>query len=150
MLIPSRPGAKSRQLYGNVDGRHAMSEADIRMLVGTATLAFWSTLYRGNSADDSAVDSMRRVSAGGLRVSTAHSGRECRPTSRMPLSARGLMHGLRGACLVSTHADFADESLEGRNRRNPVDRVAMANFRVDPGIGLCPWSNPSIRECSAS
>ena len=40
----------------------------MRLLVGSATLAHMSGLYRGNSADDSAVDSVRRIS-GGLRVS---------------------------------------------------------------------------------
>ena len=40
----------------------------IRLLVGSATLADAAVLYRGNNADDSAVDSLRRIT-GGLRVS---------------------------------------------------------------------------------
>ena len=59
---------RSRFIYGQVDGRFANSEADIRLLMGAATLQDAAVLYRGNTADDSAVDSLRRVS-GGLRVS---------------------------------------------------------------------------------
>ena len=59
---------RSRFLYAQIDGRFASSEADIRMLVGSATLQDMAVLYRANSADDSVVDSIRRVS-GGLRVS---------------------------------------------------------------------------------
>lgn len=59
---------RSRFVYAQVDGRYAASEADIRLLVGSATLQDAAILYRGNNADDSAVDSLRRIS-GGLRVS---------------------------------------------------------------------------------
>ena len=59
---------RSRFVYAQVDGRFANSEADIRLLMGAPTLQDAAVLYRGNTADDSAVDSLRRVS-GGLRVS---------------------------------------------------------------------------------
>ena len=59
---------RSRFVYAQVDGSFANSEADIRLLVGSATLQDAAVLYRSNNADDSAVDSLRRVS-GGLRVS---------------------------------------------------------------------------------
>ena len=59
---------RSRFIYAQIDGRYATSEADIRLLVGSATLQDAAVLYRSNNADDSAVDSIRRVS-GGLRVS---------------------------------------------------------------------------------
>ena len=59
---------RSRFVYAQIDGRYATSEADIRLLVGSATLQDAAVLYRSNNADDSAVDSLRRVS-GGLRVS---------------------------------------------------------------------------------
>ena len=59
---------RARCVYAQVDGRFTNSEADIRLLVGPATLQDMAVLYRGNNADDSAVDSIRRVS-GGLRVS---------------------------------------------------------------------------------
>ena len=59
---------RSRFVYALVDGRFANTEPDIRLLVGSATLADAAVLYRGNNADDSAVDSLRRIT-GGLRVS---------------------------------------------------------------------------------
>ena len=59
---------RSRFVYAQIDGSFATSEADIRLLVGSATLQDAAVLYRSNNADDSAVDSLRRVS-GGLRVS---------------------------------------------------------------------------------
>ena len=59
---------RSRLVYGQLDGRFAPSEADIRILAGAPTVSSMSAKYRGNNADDSAVDSIRRIS-GGLRVS---------------------------------------------------------------------------------
>ena len=55
-------------VYGRVDGRFASTEGDVRIIVGSKTLEHMSGAYRSNNADDSAVDSIRRVS-GGLRVS---------------------------------------------------------------------------------
>ena len=59
---------RSRFVYALIDGRFANMETDIRLLMGSATLTDAAVLYRGNTADDSAVDSLRRIS-GGLRVS---------------------------------------------------------------------------------
>ena len=53
---------RKRLVYDQIEGRFASMESDMRMLVGTATLADMSELYRGNNADDSAVDSLRRIS----------------------------------------------------------------------------------------
>ena len=59
---------RSALVYGRIDGRFASMESDIRVLVGSSTLAHMASAYRANTADDSAVDSIRRIS-GGLRVS---------------------------------------------------------------------------------
>ena len=59
---------RKRFVYDRIDGRYATEEGDVKLLVGSATLGDMSELYRGNNADDSAVDSLRRIS-GGLRVS---------------------------------------------------------------------------------
>lgn len=59
---------RKRLVYDRIDGRFAMMEGDIRALVGHGTLAHMSGLYRGNNADDSALDSVRRISDG-VRVS---------------------------------------------------------------------------------
>ena len=58
---------RKRFVYDQIDGRFASMEGELRMLVGSDTLGDMAVLYRGNNADDSAVDSLRRIS-GGLRV----------------------------------------------------------------------------------
>ena len=51
-----------------IDGRYASGAADVRLLLGAETYAHAAAQYRGNNADDSALDSLMRVS-GGVRVS---------------------------------------------------------------------------------
>ena len=51
-------------VYAHLDGRYAMTEGDIRMCVAGDTIEDMSVKYRGNNADDSAIDSIRRISAG--------------------------------------------------------------------------------------
>ena len=60
-------GSYREALFAQVDGRYALSAADVCMLVGSETFAHMSGRYRGNNADDSALDSLSRVS-GGVRV----------------------------------------------------------------------------------
>ena len=59
---------RKRLVYDNVDGRHANMESDIKVLLGGGSFAHISSVYRSGDADDSALDSLRRVS-GGVRVS---------------------------------------------------------------------------------
>ena len=59
---------RSRMIYGQLDGRFAPLESDIRVLGGASTIGHMALQYRGNASDDSALDSIRRVS-GGVRVS---------------------------------------------------------------------------------
>ena len=59
---------RNKLVYGRLDGRFASGEGDIRILTGAATVSHMAGLYRGNNADDSALDSIRRIS-GGVRVS---------------------------------------------------------------------------------
>ena len=51
--------------YSQIDGRHAVQESDIRLLVGTATLTDWGALV---SDGLTAVEHLRNI-VGGLRVS---------------------------------------------------------------------------------
>ena len=51
-----------------IDGRFASGGADVRLLLGAETYANAASVYRSNTADDSALDSLMRVS-GGVRVS---------------------------------------------------------------------------------
>ena len=55
-------------ITGRVDGRFAMSESDVRAVMGTATFTHASTTYKSSESDESSVDAIRRLS-GGLRVS---------------------------------------------------------------------------------
>ena len=58
----------SRLVYGRIDGRFAGEESDIRLLVGTATLAHAAGLYRTNNSEASAVRTLRELT-GGVRAS---------------------------------------------------------------------------------
>ena len=55
-------------IYGALDGRYASQAIDACLLVGAATYAHAAGVYRSNNADDSALDSLTRVS-GGVRIS---------------------------------------------------------------------------------
>ena len=55
-------------IYGRIDGRFASVAGDIRAVVGSGVYSHAAGVYRGNNADDSALDSLMRVS-GGVRVS---------------------------------------------------------------------------------
>ena len=58
----------SRFIYPQIDGRYAVQESDLRLLLGNDTLADWATLYRNNNTDDNAVKIAREL-VGGIRVS---------------------------------------------------------------------------------
>ncbi len=58
----------ARLIYGNVDGRFARQENDLRVLVGTATLTHMAGKYKAAESDLSAVAAVRAL-AGGLRSS---------------------------------------------------------------------------------
>ena len=59
---------RKRFVYDAIDGTYASQESDLRILVGADTLADMAIEYRANSADDSALDSIRRITSG-VRVS---------------------------------------------------------------------------------
>ncbi len=59
---------RKRLIYDHIDGRFASMESDMRILVGSETLADMSPLFRGAQGDVSVVENVRRLS-GGLRVS---------------------------------------------------------------------------------
>ena len=59
---------KADMAYSRVDGKYASEVTDLRVLLGTAAYAHAATAYRGNNADDSALDVlMARTS--GVKVS---------------------------------------------------------------------------------
>ena len=50
--------------YSRVDGTFAATTADLRVVMGNATYAHAAKTYRANNADDSALDSLMRVTSG--------------------------------------------------------------------------------------
>ena len=64
---PTDPGAASTfALYmsmfaGAVDGRHAPTQADVTMIVGSSTFADAAVLYRGNNSDESVTSKWARL-----------------------------------------------------------------------------------------
>ena len=71
---PTAPGTKSGftdyrdSIFDAIDGRYASTTGEIRLLVGPVTYKAMGAVYRGNNADDSALDSVMRIS-GGVKVS---------------------------------------------------------------------------------
>ena len=71
---PTAPGTKSGfadyrdSIFDAIDGRYASTTGEIRLLVGAGTYKAMGAAYRGNNADDSALDSVMRIS-GGVKVS---------------------------------------------------------------------------------
>ncbi len=55
---------RSRLVYGQIDGRWVMGEDGIRLLIASQTISHMSGQYRSNTADDSAIDSLRRITSG--------------------------------------------------------------------------------------
>ena len=59
---------RSRFVYSAIDGRYATGEGDLRYLVGSSTLEHMAGEYRAANTEESAADTLRRLS-GGVRVS---------------------------------------------------------------------------------
>ena len=55
-------------VYDRIDGTYASVAGEVKAVVGAVTYAHMSTVYRSNNADDSALDSVMRIS-GGVKVS---------------------------------------------------------------------------------
>ena len=60
---------RDRLMFSRVDGRFAASARDLRSVVGSATYAHIGGSFRANGSDDSALDSIARVSGTMPRVS---------------------------------------------------------------------------------
>ena len=52
---------RSNLVYSRIDGTYASVASDLRILVGSATLAHLGSVYRGNNSDVSAFDSVMRA-----------------------------------------------------------------------------------------
>ena len=123
---------RNRLVYAAIDGRWASREADIRLLVGGDTLGAMAGKYRANTADDSAADSLRRIS-GGLKVSahiaaTAAHKRDVivrvgsRPDAVAPI--------WRGVSLIP------DEITKAKSGEIQVTAVMLAAYKVTRTAGF--------------
>ena len=61
-------GYRSGFVYDRIDGTYASMASDMKIVCGADAYAHMSETYRGNNADDSALDSVMRIS-GGVKVS---------------------------------------------------------------------------------
>ena len=75
LTAPSNPpanlatfGQYRSLVYGQIDGKFANRSADLRMVCGSDTYEAAASAYRSNNSDDSALDSLMRVT-GGVEVS---------------------------------------------------------------------------------
>ena len=123
---------RGRLVYAAIDGRWASREGDIRLLVGGDTLGAMAGKYRANNSDDSAADSLRRIS-GGLKVSahitaTASHKRDVivrrgsRPDAVAPI--------WRGVSLIP------DEITKAKTGEIVVTAVMMAAYKVTRTSGF--------------
>ena len=123
---------RQRLVYDRIDGRYAAADAGIRLLVGSATLAHASGQYRSNTADDSAVDSLRRI-AGGLKVS-AHV-----PAVANKLQDAIVRRGMREDAAVGIWqgVEIIDDPYTGSGAgERELTAVALAAFKVTRGDGF--------------
>lgn len=95
---PAAPGAKATfadfrsTIFDAIDGRYASTTGEIRLLVGAATYKAMGAAYRANSADDSALDSVMRIS-GGVKVSAF-----------VPAAASNVQQAVTARALNARHA----------------------------------------------
>ncbi len=119
--------------YGRVDGRYANSIADVRLLVGSETYAHMASVYRGNSADDSALDSLMRM-LGGLYVSANVAAAASNIQQAVFNRGMGQRHAVQPVWdAVGILVDPYTESKDGNIR---LTATALANFKVTRADGL--------------
>ena len=117
-------------IYDSVDGRYASMASDVRLLVGAKTYQHMAVTYRGNNADDSALDIVMKIS-GGVRVS-AHVP-EPDNNDQFAVTARAL--GLRHAVApiwegVTILSDPYSESKFGQIRLTAIMLYAFKIIRT--------------------
>ena len=117
---------RSRLVYSQIEGRFARQESDVRLLVGSGTLANMAAAYRANSADDSVLDSLRRISSG-VRVSPHIAAVEANKQDclvRLGNRRDAVMPVWRGVTLI------ADEITKAGTGEIVVTAVLLAAFKV--------------------
>ena len=116
-----------KAIFDAVDGRYAPDTAGVRLLVGPASYGHMSGLYRGNNADDSALDSVMRIS-GGVRVS-AHVPAAASDIQQAVL-ARGLGYRHAIAPIWDGVTLIPDEVTKAATGEIVLTAIMLANFKV--------------------
>ena len=104
-------------IYSSVDGRYAMESGGVRLLVGPKTYENMSTIYRGNNADDSALDSLMRIS-GGVRVSAHVPAPASNIQQAVTARGMGLRHAV-GPIWSGIDLIFDNVTSRGQGRDRP-------------------------------
>ncbi|WP_419163064.1 hypothetical protein [Candidatus Palauibacter sp.] len=123
---------RKRFCYSAIDGRFASREGDIKLLVGGDTLADWSELYRGNNADDAAVDSIRRITSG-VRVSphiAAASGNKQDVIARLGMRMDAQAPVWDGISIIP------DEVTEAAKGQVKIHAIMLYNVKVTRADGF--------------
>ena len=115
-------------IFAEVDGRYALSAADVCMLVGGDTYTHMAGEYRGNNADDSALDSVMRVS-GGVRVS-AHVADKTSGNVQQAVIARGKNYRHAVAPIWEGIQLIPDEITQAKKGEIVITAVMLMNFKV--------------------
>ena len=115
-------------IFGQVDGRYAMTAMDVCTLVGGDTYAHMALEYRGNNADDSALDSLNRVS-GGVRVS-AHVAAKTNANVQEAVVARGKQYRHAVAPIWEGVSLIPDEVTKAATGEIVLTAVMLMNFKI--------------------
>ena len=114
-------------IFGMVDGRYAMNATDVCILVGGSTFTHMSGKYRGNNADDSALDSLM-MKSGGVRVSAHVPDKNA--TIQQAVAARGKQYRHAVAPIwegIELIPDFVTKTKTGEI---VITAVMLMNFKV--------------------
>ena len=117
-----------KAIYDAVDGRYAPDTAGVKVLVGPGAYRHMSGLYRGNTADDSALDSIMRIS-GGVRVS-AHVPDTTNANVQQAVIARGLQHKHAVAPIWDGVEIIFDNLSKAATGEIVLTAIMLANFKV--------------------
>ena len=115
-------------IFGEVDGRYAMTAADVCTLVGGDTFTHMSLKYRGNAADDSALDSLM-MKSGGVRVS-AHVPVKDNSNVQQAILARGKQYRHAVAPIWEGIQLIPDEVTKAATGEIVITAVMLMNFKI--------------------
>ncbi|MDE0030625.1 MAG: hypothetical protein OXU42_14625 [Deltaproteobacteria bacterium] len=120
-------GSYRKTIFDAVDGVYAMDASGVKLLVGPKTYGHMSGLYRGNNADDSALDSVMRIS-GGVRVS-AHVP-DPASNVQQAVIARGLEHRHAVSPIWDGIEIIYDNVTKASTGEIVLTAVMLMNFKV--------------------